>query len=722
MPYILIVTLLATGIFAPVFSSPVLAQDPPPTDTNAGCGWSNFWTMPCLIMGVGAKIVTAIMWIFSIALFLAGKILDLSVKYTLTDMTALVNNVSIVNIGWTVFRDLANIFFIFLILWLAISTILGLSGGTMKTLLRIILAAVLINFSLFITKAVIDAGNIIALHFYTLITGEGGSLSGVFMSGLKLSTIYNADAIGALTGSKLIIVGVFGSILILVAAWVFLAAALMFVYRAITLIVLMILSPLAFVSWVIPGLSKHTGAWWDKLFKQTFFAPIFMVMTFVVGKALQSGASFSRAQSNNLAVTLNDLNSVAQNPDSAGVFINFILLIGMLVAALIVANSLGARGATTMMAWGKAIQGAGTGIIGRNLAGRGAQAIADTEAFKRFASRNPRLGSTMFSGLGKISGARFGGARGGFTAQQERAKQRKINLGKHLAEGPGDLPTPGEPAAPPAAGPAAGVPGGPTGAAGGSVSAQRTTYGPAGSPTISSFTATPGIIRVGDSSMLNWDVAGATLVELDQGIGGVAALGSMQVFPTGTAQYTLNAQNNSGNTTANLTITVQPPPSAPTGAGAPPTGPSVPPPSPASPPGRQAPISPPSPAPKPPPSKEDILRGLMGDNFYRDSNFHFRTFLWNLYARGENHKLLKEIIKKAKGETDGKKDLKSEVKDMVERIEDGKRVDDIEEDIKKIREKLRAEPNDKLEKQIKEAIEKSSYSDTEKQRLRDAIK
>lgn len=76
-------------------------------------------------------------------------------------------------------------------------------------------------------------------------------------------------------------------------------------------------------------------------------------------------------------------------------------------------------------------------------------------------------------------------------------------------------------------------------------------------PAISSFGASPATISAGGSSTLNWSVAGATTVTLDQGIGNVALAGSRVVTPAATTIYTLTAANASGvSTTATAQVIV----------------------------------------------------------------------------------------------------------------------------------------------------------------------
>ena len=72
--------------------------------------------------------------------------------------------------GWTVVRDLANMTFIFILIFIAL-TIMFRAGtpGTIKTLATVVVVALLVNFSFFFTRVVIDAGNLLAVQFYNAI-------------------------------------------------------------------------------------------------------------------------------------------------------------------------------------------------------------------------------------------------------------------------------------------------------------------------------------------------------------------------------------------------------------------------------------------------------------------------------------------------------------------------------------------------------------------------
>ena len=84
-----------------------------------------------------------------------------------------------------------------------------------------------------------------------------------------------------------------------------------------------------------------------------------------------------------------------------------------------------------------------------------------------------------------------------------------------------------------------------------------------GAPVISSFTASLTSITPGQSATLSWGaVANATSVEIDHGVGGVATPGARAVSPDTTTTYTLTARGCGGTITRQVTITVNPLPTA----------------------------------------------------------------------------------------------------------------------------------------------------------------
>jgi hypothetical protein len=75
-------------------------------------------------------------------------------------------------------------------------------------------------------------------------------------------------------------------------------------------------------------------------------------------------------------------------------------------------------------------------------------------------------------------------------------------------------------------------------------------------PAINSFSAIPGTIISGGSSVLSWNVSDATSVSISPGIGTVALAGNIPVSPGTTTDYVLTATNAAGPATAVTQVAV----------------------------------------------------------------------------------------------------------------------------------------------------------------------
>ncbi len=235
---------------------------------------------------------------------------------------------SFISEAWEIVRDMSNIFFILILLYIAFQTILGLGGqnGPKKMIAQVIIMALLINFSMFFTKIVIDSSNILALVFYNKLsvetTTEGQSsprpyepstssnekdISGGMKKAFDATQLVSEDffkeaksinTLGQTVNSdkvplsiKIGMIVVAGTIM-LFAAYAFFVAGLCFLGRLIELWVLIIFSPFAFMSSIIPILSKVESIGWEswlkKLLSASFMAPIFMFFMYLIFKLVHA--------------------------------------------------------------------------------------------------------------------------------------------------------------------------------------------------------------------------------------------------------------------------------------------------------------------------------------------------------------------------------------------------------------------------------------------------
>ncbi len=320
----------------------------------------------------------------SALVWLSGVMLNMSIKFMVVDMGAMVSDSGnlgfAVNNLWLVVRDTMNLLFIFGLVYVGINTILHSNdSSTRKSLVNIIGAALLINFSLLIVKVIIDFSNTIAVQIYNrfllmdsaLTTGGQLNIGDYLYSGVS-GAFADAMGISSLTGSfELIKSQSFSSALILsflamifltVLAIVFAAGSFMLVARMISLIIYMIFSPVMFLGWILPNFAGYSKGWMNGFLKKAFFAPAYLfmlylsyisVLYFSAGGRPVDGYVWNMFGGETVTVLF------------------FVFATGMLIASIIVAQKASIAGAGTTMGLLKSTQKTLQGQLYRRTAGRG---------------------------------------------------------------------------------------------------------------------------------------------------------------------------------------------------------------------------------------------------------------------------------------------------------------------------------------------------------------
>jgi len=371
--------------------------------------------------------------------------------------------IGFIDVAWKTIRDIANMSFIFILLYAAIRTILNIGSDTKKLIVNIIIVAILINFSLFFTKVVIDASNVLAITFYdaiapgALTSSASTGLADSLMQPLKIQSLWKTIDKANLEGKDLIVIGVMGTVVVLIAAFIFFAIAIMFIIRFVVLIFVLILSPLAFMGFILPELKKYKDQWQEALLGQAFFAPIYFMLTWIViiisrgllssGASSMAGGSMATAF---LGATGASGNFVTKPPiSSIALMVNFVIMIVFLIASLIIAkqwaNKAG-HGVPALTKWATGFAGGASfglaGRFGRGTVGRAGQAVADSQWLKDRApdSRLARLALAAGKRTGAagfdIRGTALGGpleagkasGKGGYRAEREEKIKKRMQF------------------------------------------------------------------------------------------------------------------------------------------------------------------------------------------------------------------------------------------------------------------------------------------------------
>lgn len=180
--------------------------------------------------------------------------------------------------------NIANLVYIvvFLLLIFSSSFSLGLDNYTIKKMLpKFIAAVILTQFSFVICQLVIDFFNLLGTLVPNVIFALGlntVSPSATTSGGSLVNTGLQGAIMGGLASGALGFLAAGGWILIIVLAFIALIAILVgFVYmvlRYLVIYILVIISPFAFVAWVLPGTEKFFSSWWKNFIRVNAVFPM----------------------------------------------------------------------------------------------------------------------------------------------------------------------------------------------------------------------------------------------------------------------------------------------------------------------------------------------------------------------------------------------------------------------------------------------------------------
>ncbi|MBN1779132.1 MAG: hypothetical protein JW816_02850 [Candidatus Buchananbacteria bacterium] len=274
-----------------------------------------------------------------------------------------------VNYGWTLVRDISNMFFVLILLVIAIGTILHYeSYNIKKSLPKLLLMAVLVNFSLTISGLILDVAQVIMLTFVAAFAGTAGE--GNLIAVMHIDSIVKADANNSAGFSLLnIVVTLLLSIILVLIATVVIGVILMvFIFRIVMIWILLVLSPLAYILSAFKEGEKYASQWWSEYSKYVIVGPIlafFLWLTFAIATAETSSqanllgsaikdnqpASFGGGVSAGLNAS-QSIDGITSDPDSgvlSGIarideFAGFVVAIAMLLGSLVITQQLGVAG------------------------------------------------------------------------------------------------------------------------------------------------------------------------------------------------------------------------------------------------------------------------------------------------------------------------------------------------------------------------------------------
>lgn len=217
---------------------------------------------------VGATInaiLSVVTFFVGMLTFMAGAIFNTAVSWVLNQTIP-----DIVTVGWGIVRDFANMFFILILILIALAAILRIESYDYRHLLgELVIMAILVNFSKVIAVTLIHFVDLISIMFaprdlteimafvYNFTIGDIGVPNG-WMSGL--------------------LQGITKLFFAVISLATFLALTGLLIVRLVGLYVLIIFSPLAYVLDILPATKHYAHEWWEYFAKYLIWVPISFFM------------------------------------------------------------------------------------------------------------------------------------------------------------------------------------------------------------------------------------------------------------------------------------------------------------------------------------------------------------------------------------------------------------------------------------------------------------
>lgn len=356
-----------TAIFALVFLGVFVCVNP----AFAGIGIEDVLSpitilLHALISGLGF-IVTALIWV----LIMVAKVNNFI-------------NVPPVQQGWVIVRDLCNMFFILVLLIIAFATILRVESYNAKKLLpKLVIMAILINFSKTICGLIIDFSQVIMLAFvYSFEDISGTGFANMMGLPWVLEFQGNSSFSGVVADTFSIVSAYILGVVYVVIAIIVIGAVLgVLIVRVVMIWIYVVLSPLAYLASTFPQGQGFANKWWSEFLKYVTTGPVlafFIWLAFTSMQGVAQGDDVAtwleiRDKGGNLVDTSGSAPTSLTEAGKPDHLIQFAISIGMLLGGMMVAQSAGG-------AMGKAAN------IGAKLAKGGLSSGAD--AVNRFQSRH----------------------------------------------------------------------------------------------------------------------------------------------------------------------------------------------------------------------------------------------------------------------------------------------------------------------------------------------
>ena len=315
--------------------------------------------------------------------------------------------------AWNFFRDIANVIFVLLFLWVIFSQVssVGISNyGIKKVLPKLIVGAVLVNLSFYICQLAVDLSNILGFTLKEALEGAVSGVGGSSSNSAIVSGLGTAVAgILVLTGTVLFAALAVSIPTLLSLMLVLLVVLVILIVRQAAIVLLISIAPLAFAAWLLPN-TESLFKKWVSMFRGLLM--VFPIISLLYGAGKLAGAIL-------MTTATSDPNDTAITMQFAGLAAS-ILPLGatpfVLQSSLNSLGNIGAKigrmGANAHSRFAGNAKGAAKGRVDNSVIGDTKRKYSDFMNRKRASRRTGKFATWRDnSPLGQFMGWDKGGAR-----------------------------------------------------------------------------------------------------------------------------------------------------------------------------------------------------------------------------------------------------------------------------------------------------------------------
>ncbi len=301
---------------------------------------------------IGTAIATFIGWIIYGIVWALGQLLVLMMRVLvyIAEFNNFINAQAVV-LGWKIVRDICNMFFVVIMLVIAFATVLRIENYSYKKLLpKLIIMAILINFSKMICGLIIDVAQVVMLTFVNSFKDvAGGNLTNMMglndIGNMKSDTGTGSGASTSTDVSGWSILGayVLALIYVIIALIVVVTMVIMLAIRVVMMWIYVVLSPMAYLLGAFPAGQQYANKWWTDFSKNVIVGPIIAFFVWLSFASLGAGQPVDGGKDLTSDIG-KDGGSQDQNLTKAGSpdhMLTFVISIAMLFGGLQIAQQIG---------------------------------------------------------------------------------------------------------------------------------------------------------------------------------------------------------------------------------------------------------------------------------------------------------------------------------------------------------------------------------------------